>query len=214
MRDSQRLVFSLALGLGLLLSACVGTPQNSDGSSEERSAGVTDAAPVTELQGLAAQRAFFQHLADRCGDEYPGRAIIAPPEDDVFHPAYLRMRIDSCTDQEIRIVFPVDDDETRTWVLALEEEGLLFTHEHMQEDGTLTDNSGWGGWATDEGTEWFQHFPDHRWTPEVAPEERRSHWRLRLDPQHGQFVYYLDRGVTPAYRLVFFMGQDPALQDG
>ncbi len=154
-----------------------------------------------------ARHAFFDALAERCGDEYPGRAIVAPASDEVFHPAYLGMRISSCSDEEIRVVFLVDDDESRTWVIQRSSEGLLFTHEHRREDGSLYENSGWGGWATGYGTPLFQHFPDHRWTPEQGPEDRRSHWRLRLDPENGQFVYYLDRGVDPAYRLVFHVGQ-------
>jgi len=155
----------------------------------------------------SARNAFFDALAERCGDEYPGRAIIAPASDDVFHPAYLGMRIDECTDDALRIAFLVDGDESRTWVIERSEEGLLFTHEHQREDGTLYENSGWGGWANDQGTALFQHFPDHRWDADRMPEDRRSHWRLRLDPDNGQFVYYLDRGVVPAYRLVFHMGQ-------
>jgi hypothetical protein len=155
----------------------------------------------------AARNAFFDALAERCGDEYPGRAIIAPDSDDVFHPAYLGMRIDECSANQLRIAFLVDGDESRTWVIERSDEGLLFTHEHRYEDGTLYDNSGWGGWATDTGTALFQHFPDHRWDPERGTEARRSVWRLRLDPDNGQFVYYLDRGVVPAYRLVFHMGQ-------
>jgi hypothetical protein len=127
--------------------------------------------------------------------------------DDAFLPAVLGMRIESCTEGEIRVVFLVDGDESRTWVIERRDEGLLFTHEHRREDGTLYENSGWGGWATDYGTELFQHFPDHRWTPERGTESARSAWRLRMDPENGQFVYYLDRGLTPAYRLVFHMGQ-------
>jgi hypothetical protein len=55
-------------------------------------------------------------------------------------------------------------DESRTWAWVLErsDEELLFTHEHAREDGTLYDNSGWGGWASDTGTALLQDFPDHR----------------------------------------------------
>jgi hypothetical protein len=66
------------------------------------------------------QRDFFDSMAARCGDEYPGRAIIAPASDDTFRPAFLGMRIDSCTADQIRIAFLVDDDESRTWVLTME----------------------------------------------------------------------------------------------
>lgn len=184
------------LGLGLLLATACGAGAPQDGG---------DADP---------QRAFFDAIAERCGDDYPGRAILAPPTDDTFRPAFLGMRIVSCTDDVIRITFRVDDDDSRTWVLTLDD-GLLFTHEHMLEGDTLSSNSGWGGRAAPgTGTALFQHFPDHRWDPERVPEDRRSHWRMRIDPDHGQFVYYLDRGTEPAYRLVFHMGQDPQLEGG
>jgi len=180
-------------GVFLLAVACGG---ESEAANE---AGASAAQP--------AWSAFFDALAERCGDEYPGRAIIAPEDDETFHPAYLGMHIAECDANEIRITFLVDDDGSRTWVLERSDEGLLFTHEHVREDGTLYENSGWGGWATQEGSELFQHFPDHRWTPEQGPREERSVWRLRLDPVNGQFVYYLDRGLRVAYRLVFHMGQ-------
>jgi len=161
------------------------------------------------------QHAFFDALSERCGEEYPGRAIIAPETDLTFRPAYLAMQIASCTDSQIRIPFIVDGDASRTWVLTLDDDGLLFTHEHLLDGDTLSSNSGWGGRApAGSGTALFQHFPDHRWAPDRVPEENRSHWRMRIDPDHGQFVYYLDRGTVPAYRLVFHMGQDPLLSSG
>ncbi|CAN5828086.1 hypothetical protein BH23GEM6_BH23GEM6_22050 [soil metagenome] len=169
------------------------------------------------LQGAVAspQRAFFDQLAARCGDQYPGRAIIAPETDDTFRPAYLGMRIDSCTDEQIRIAFLVDEDESRTWVLTMEAGDLVFTHEHLLNGDTLSSNSGWGGRAAaGSGTATFQHFPDHRWQAETVSVESRSHWRMRMDADHGQFVYYLDRGITPAYRLVFHLGQDRQLCEG
>jgi hypothetical protein len=162
--------------------------------------------------GSSPQREFMSHLAERCGDEYPGRAIIAPATDDTFRPAFLGMRLESCTEEQIRIAFLVDDDASRTWVLTMDGGDLVFTHEHMLEGDTLSSNSGWGGRAAaGSGTALFQHFPDHRWDPAQVPESRRSHWRMRIDAEHGQFVYYLDRGTTPAYRLVFHMGQDRML---
>ena len=161
------------------------------------------------------QRDFFDSLAARCGAEYPGRAITAPASDDTFRPAFLGMRIDSCTTDQVRIAFLVDEDESRTWVLTMDGEDLVFTHEHMLEGDTLSSSSGWGGRAVaGTGTATFQHFPDHRWEPGQTAAENRSHWRMRLDADRGQFVYYLDRGIRPAYRLVFHLGQDRELCEG
>lgn len=198
------------MGALILFGACGAGSEGADRVGTQVDSGSPEA-----LAALAtsARNAFFDALAERCGDEFPGRAILAPDSDDVFHPAYLGMRIDACSDNELRIAFLVDGDASRTWVIERSDEGLLFTHEHQREDGTLYDNSGWGGWAPDTGTELFQHFPDHRWDSERVPESRRSVWRLRLDPENGQFVYYLDRGVVPAYRLVFHMGQSRKVLD-
>jgi hypothetical protein len=192
-RKSLAMTMVIILGSALLMGC------------DQETAGAADASPTVD--GREAQNAFFEALAERCGDEYPGRAITAPESDDTFHPAYLGMRIAECDDREIRVTFLVDEDDSRTWVIERSDEGLLFTHEHAREDGTLYENSGWGGWATEHGSELFQHFPDHRWTPDRGPESERSVWRLRLDPENGQFVYYLDRGIVPAYRLVFHMSQ-------
>jgi len=178
-------------------------------------AGGCASAPITDAGGASPQAAFLAQLAERCGERYAGRAILAPETDDTFRPAFLGMHIASCTPEEVRVTFLVDDDASRTWVLRLDRGDLVFTHEHLLEGDTLSSNSGWGGRAAaGSGSASFQHFPDHRWDPSQVPEESRSHWRLRIDEEHGQFVYYLDRGVRPAYRLVFHLGQDPALADG
>lgn len=167
----------------------------------------------TGQPGGSPQRSFFQQMAERCGDRYSGRAIIAPKEDNTFRPAFLEMRIDSCTPERIRIAFLVDQDKSRTWILSMDGGDLVFTHEHMLPGDTLSSRSGWGGRAVaGSGTDLFQHFPDHRWARDSVPAKNRPHWRLRLDPERGQFVYYLDRGIVPLYRLVFHMGQDLELQ--
>ncbi len=86
------------------------------------------------------------------------------------------------------------------------DEGLLFTHEHRREDGTEYDGSGFDGWAAEGGTEWFQSFPNYR-QPDDTPHDERGIWRLRIDHENDQFVYYLDRGDDPRYRLVFHLGE-------
>jgi hypothetical protein len=194
-----------ALGLAAAAATAACTPAPSPDTDGATAAG--------HLSGISPQQAFFDHMASLCGQEFPGRAVIAPESDPTFRPAFLGMRIEQCGPSEIRIPFLVDGDGSRTWILTLDDGDLVFTHEHMLEGDTLSSNSGWGGRAVaGSGTASFQHFPDHRWDPEQVPEARRSHWRMRLDPEHGQFVYYLDRGAEPAYRLVFHLGQDPALQ--
>ena len=194
------------VAMGVLLAGCDAPVDDPDALEEQGSA-------AEALEGEEAQDAFFESLRERCGDRYPGRAIIAPDDDDTFYPADLGMELVECDDTEVRITFWVDDDDSTSWLIQRRNEGLRFIHEQVDEDGELTDRSGWGGEATDNGTELFQHFPDHRWDPDEVPEDERSVWRLRLDPENAQFVYYLDRGLEPAYRLVFHMGQSPKVLD-
>jgi hypothetical protein len=39
------------------------------------------------------------------------------------------MKIETCTDTEIRISFRVGEDKSRTWIITLDEKGLLFNHD-------------------------------------------------------------------------------------
>jgi len=161
--------------------------------------------------GLAAQRAFFENLRALCGQTFGGRTIFAPVTDRTFEPARLYMVVKDCDGDEIRIPFIVGEDASRTWVFQMRKDSLKFFHEHLRPDGTAHEPSGFGGNATADGSPVFQSFPDFDATADTPPAERRV-WRLRLDTEHKLFVYYLDRGGLPRYRLVFHMGPaSPAL---
>jgi hypothetical protein len=153
----------------------------------------------------ADQRAFFENLRALCGQTFGGRTILAPVVDRTFEPARLYMVVEDCDGDEIRVPFIVGGDDSRTWVFQMREDGLTFFHEHLRPDGTEHDVSGFGGHASDDGSPTFQSFPDFWATAETPPAEHRV-WRLRMDHDNDLFVYYLDRGGQPAYRLVFYMG--------
>jgi hypothetical protein len=152
-----------------------------------------------------AQRAFFETMREMCGQTFGGRTILAPETDDTFEPARLYFIVEACDEDELRIPFVVGGDASRTWILRLDEEGLSFVHEHLQPDGTEYENSGFGGHASEDGSATFQSFPDF-WTTDETPAAERRVWRLRIDRENDLFVYYLDRGGEPAYRLVFHLG--------
>jgi hypothetical protein len=164
----------------------------------------TDAAD--SRAGLRAQQAFFGELAGFCGETFGGRAILAPESDQIFEPERLSIHFEHCTVDTVRVRFTVGDDSSRVWLFTFEENGRLrFTHERRAEDGTEFGNSGHGGLATLDGRAHFQNFPNHR-APEGTPYEELGIWRLRVDRDHGQFVYYLDEGDRPRWRLVFHLG--------
>jgi hypothetical protein len=155
---------------------------------------------------LAAQRAFFENLRTLCGQTFGGRTILAEVTDRTFEPARLFMIVESCDEDEIRVPFIVGDDASRTWIFQWRNDGLTFFHRHLRPDGTEYESSGFGGHASADGTATFQHFPDFRADDDTPPEQHRV-WRLRIDAEHDLFMYYLDRGGRPAYRLAFHMGE-------
>lgn len=155
--------------------------------------------------GQQAHRAFFEHLRALCGQTFGGRTMLAPVADRTFEPARLYMVVEECAGGEIRVPFIVDGDASRTWVFQMRDHGLTFFHEHVRPDGTEYDGSGFGGHASDDGSATFQSFPDF-WATETTPPEEYRVWRLRIDHDNDLFVYYLDRGGLPAYRLAFHMG--------
>jgi len=50
--------------------------------------------------------------------------------------AYEVLLFVDCSDKEIRIPFRVGEDKSRTWILSLDDRGLLFRHDHRHADGT------------------------------------------------------------------------------
>lgn len=197
---------NVALVLAIATSGCTAT--------SPPKAAVAPAEPVSAaaLDPLADQRAFFENLRALCGQTFGGRTILAPVTDRTFEPARLYMVVKDCAGDEIRIPFIVGEDASRTWVFQMRKEGLKFFHEHLRPDGTEHEPSGFGGYATGDGSPVFQSFADFSATAGTPLGERRI-WRLRLDTDHKLFVYYLDRGGVPAYRLSFHMGPaSPPLQ--
>jgi hypothetical protein len=195
----------LCLAMAGTLAACA--PVHAD-------AGPHAAAPAADRPGdrpgdpAVAQRAFFENLRALCGRTFGGRTILAPVTDRTFEPARLFMVVEECERDEIRVPFIVGGDDSRTWVFQMRDDGLTFFHEHVRPDGTPHDVSGFGGHASDDGSPIFQSFPDF-WATEATPAAEHRIWRLRFDHENDLFVYYLDRGGLPAYRLVFYMG-DPS----
>ena len=181
-----------------LVAGCDATPGNEAGDNN---------GPTPE------QRAFFDNIKAKCGQAFGGRTVLAPEGDEVFEPARLYFIVEECTDDELRIPFVVGDDASRTWILRLGDDGLSFIHEHLRDDGSEYEGSGFGGHATTDGSATFQSFEDY-WATADTPEAEYRVWRLRMDRERDLFVYYLDRGGEPAYRLVFYLGPpSPALPE-
>ena len=152
---------------------------------------------------VSAEEAFFQNISERCVDTYFGDSVFPDDPEHELYGAKLQMTIESCTEDEIRIPFQVNDDKSRTWILTLSDEGLLFKHDHRHEDGTPDEITNYGGWAADGGSPTMMSFPADSDTADLLPEAVTNMWTMELDLTNNQFTYFLERHSQPRYRAVF-----------
>ncbi len=181
---------SIALILAVLITACNSNTEKQEASSENEVI-------------VSVESAFFQSLANRCGDVYFGETVYPDDPDHELYGAKLKMSIESCTENELRIPFQVNEDQSRTWILTLSDEGLLFKHDHRYDDGTPHDLTNYGGWAADGGSATRMSFPADAETAEMLPEAATNVWTMELDLENNQFTYYLERNSQPRYKAAF-----------
>lgn len=164
--------------------------------------------PEPEPEINPAQAAFMDHLAALCGQAFPGHTEFVAEEDSPFADATLAMAVAECSEGEIRIPFHVNDDTwSRTWVLTLDERGLLLKHDHRHQDGTPEEDTNYGGWATEDGLPSRQVFPADYETAEMFPEAATNIWTLELNQETQAFNYILTRHGAPRFRATFDLTQ-------
>ena len=178
------------LGMFLLVMGLASLPTK----SHERSTGSDQ---------LETQRAFFKNIQKMCGKEFEGATNFPKNADHPMVGKKLVMSVGPCSENEIRILFRVGDDKSRTWILTLSEKGLLFKHDHRHPDGTPDQITMYGGWAAVNGSPHLQRFPADPDTVKLLPEAATNVWTLQIIPQGQQFMYYLERNAQPRYRAYF-----------
>ncbi len=161
--------------------------------------GVSETVAATPTK---AQKSFFKKLKKMCGRQFKG-ATEFPIDDKVFGGKPLLMKVETCTDKEIRIPFQVGEDKSRTWILTLTDEGLLFKHDHRHADGTPDKITNYGGFATADGAKLLQKFPADADTAKLIPEASTNVWTLQIDEEKKRFVYQLERNRQLRYRGFF-----------
>ena len=162
---------------------------------------------AADKRGVAAQKAFFKNMKKLCGRKFEGATDFPP---DPAHPLAgkrLVMHVEKCGEREIRIPFHVGADRSRTWVLTMTADGLLFKHDHRHEDGTPDRVTDYGGLAAHDGTAAEQRFPADAFTAGLIPEAKTNVWTMRLDRTRKRFTYYLERDGAPRYRAYFDLGK-------
>ena len=134
----------------ILLIALLCVPATLSGSPSKASGGAW--VQRASARRAAAQRAFFRNLKRLCGRKFEGETVFPPDKDHPMAGKRLVMFVETCGEKELRIPFRVGEDESRTWVLSLTDEGLLFKHDHRHADGTPDEVTMYGGLAAPGGT--------------------------------------------------------------
>ncbi len=158
-----------------------------------------------ETQILDSHKAFFEGIKKFCGKSLEGVTQFPKNSDDPFAGKKLLITIDVCGEKEIRIPFHVGEDKSRTWILKLDETGLLLKHDHRHADGTPDKVTMYGGWATPNGTAYKQEFPADPHTKSLIPEAATNVWTIEIDNNKQELVYSLERHNKPRYQAVFHL---------
>lgn len=160
---------------------------------------------IAASEASGSQTAFFENIKKLCGQSFEGATEFPLDPDHPLAGKKLVITVDSCSEKEIRIPFQVGEDKSRTWILRLDQQGLLFKHDHRHADGTPDEVTMYGGRAASEGTEYRQRFPADSDTKKLIPEAATNVWMIELNKEKMQLVYYLERHNEPRYRAVFKM---------
>lgn len=134
--------------------------------------------------------AFFNAMKSLCGKSFEGKPIL-PEERNPMAGERLVVHFSQCSDNELRMPFHVGENTSRTWILTLSDEGLLFKHDHRHEDGTPEEITNYGGWGNEEGNGMQQFFPADDFTKEHLPRNPTQTWSFHLDEEQKELHYML-----------------------
>ncbi len=141
--------------------------------------------------------AFFGALGRLCGQSFAGQVAAGNETDAAFRQAGLVMTVASCSETEIRILFHVGEDRSRTWVVTrLGEDRLRLRHDHRHADGVEDEISQYGGDSLEPGSPGRQSFPVDAESVALFTRTDRTVsntnvWSLELSPKI--FTYELAR---------------------
>ena len=133
---------------------------------------------------------FFDAMSSLCGQSFEGVPVL-PEERNPMAGERLVVHFSECSSTELRLPFHVGENTSRTWILSLSEEGLLFKHDHRHEDGTPDDVTNYGGWANEEGSTTQQFFPADDFTKELLPRNPNQTWSFAIDEENQELHYML-----------------------
>jgi hypothetical protein len=199
MNDMKTRTF-LFIGMGILfMVSCV---------QQSREKSVASNIVAGNASGGTNQEVFWQELQKICGNTYAGTIVAGGENDTVFGNKALVMHVRACDDQRIRIPFFVGADSSRTWVLTLDDEGILLKHDHRHRDGSPDEITMYGGKTSNFGASTMQFFPADQETADMLPAAIGNIWWIELIPGE-YFSYNLRRVNTPRLFSVQFDLKNP-----
>lgn len=142
---------------------------------------------------------FLAHVQPYCGKSYEGRIVSDDPQDEEWRSETLIADFDTCTDTGLIIPLHVGDDHSRTWLVALNDDGrLALRHQHNHEDGTPDALTLYGGKSSGASTATRQEFPADKKTMDLfdaegIPESKNNIWAMEIQPERQLFIYELKR---------------------
>lgn len=133
---------------------------------------------------------FWDNLKAHCGKAYEGKLVT--PEPDPRFAGKLVMHVRSCEEGTLRIPFFVGEDRSRTWVLTMDDQGLIqLKHDHRHADGSEDQVTQYGGMASNTGSATTQFFPADQFTANMLPAAVGNVWWITVD--ETSFTYNLRR---------------------
>lgn len=150
---------------------------------------------------------FLKNLKTYCGNSYQGKAIFPEGDKNPFAGKELKVIFETCKNRVVRMPFHVGEDKSRTWVLTLDKQGLLFKHDHRHEDGTPDEVTNYGGYAATGGTALQQSFPADEFTAKLLPAAVTNEWSFVLDKEKGVLSYILKRDGQLRFQADFDLTQ-------
>ncbi len=135
-------------------------------------------------------QAFLDNLKTFCGSSFTGQVVYpeTPPQG-FTDPLVAHFTV--CEDDQVQIPFHVGSNNSRTWILTMEEDGLLFKHDHRHPDGTPETMTNYGGWASDDGDHLNQRFPADDYTISLRDNLRSHIWKIELSEDLTTYSYSL-----------------------
>ncbi len=146
--------------------------------------------PLGTVAELGAEhQAFWDNLAQHCGQAFGGQLTRLPDGSDAFTGEEdLIVHFRECEDHRLKLPFHIDDDHSRTWVFMRTTAGIDLRHDHRLENGAPDPQSTWYGAHTwSDGTPNMQEFlreelrngVETGWRVEILPGERYTYGTIR-----------------------------------